>query len=196
MEQYEISAALEPLLGVLKKFNVPYYICGSLASSIYGIARSTQDVDMVSDLRNISVDLFVKLLCEDYFITADMINEAIKDKSSFNLIHLETMIKIDVFILKDDPYHRISLKRLKEDSIDPDKNLIKVNLSSAEDVILSKLHWYKIGNEISERQWLDILGVIKIQGDKLDKKFLLQWSEYLEVDALLKKAFAECDFKI
>ena len=196
MEQNEINAALKPLLNILEQLDIPYYICGSLASSIYGIARSTQDVDLVSDLKIKNAEILVKYLSKDYFITEEMIIEAVKNKSSFNIIHLDTMIKIDVFILKDNPFHRSSLERINEDTIDAEDQLFKVKIISAEDVILSKLHWYKSGNEISERQWLDILGVIKIQESTLDKKYLKKWAEYLDVYELLHKAFSECGIKL
>lgn len=101
MGQNEINTAIKPLLSVLIQLKIPYYICGSLASSVYGIARSTQDVDMVSDLKNNYVNVLVELLSKDYFITEEMINEAIKNKSSFNIINMVAMIKIVVFRLKD-----------------------------------------------------------------------------------------------
>ena len=125
-----------------------------------------------------------------------MIRDAIKSETSFNLIHLDTMFKIDVFILKEDPYSKASFNRIQEDSLDQGKDSLKIFISSPEDVILSKLIWFKLGSEISERQWLDILGVIKIQGDNLDKEYLIQWSKQRDIYDLLRKAFKECDYQI
>jgi hypothetical protein len=68
---------------------------------------------------------------------------------------------------------------------------VQVFLCSAEDIILSKLEWYKSGGSVSDRQWKDILGVIKVQGELLDKKYLLKWAEKLGMEDLLEKAFTE-----
>lgn len=189
----DITKALKPLIKVYDKYNIRYYICGSLASSLYGMARSTQDVDIVSDINFELTDKIVEDLKSDYFILSEMITEAIKYKSSFNLIHLETMIKIDIFILKDEPYHKISIERISDDSIFPDQDSFKVKFSSPEDVILSKLKWYKEGNMISERQWLDVLGIIKVQNEKLDKIYLLKWAEELNILNLLIQAYKESE---
>lgn len=189
----DITKALRPLIKVYDKYNIRYYICGSLASSLYGMARSTQDVDIVSDINLELIDEIVVDLKSDYFILSEMITEAINYKSSFNLIHLETMIKIDIFILKDEPYHKISIERISDDSIFPDQESFKVKFSSPEDVILSKLKWYKEGNMISERQWLDVLGIIKVQNEKLDKIYLFKWAKELSILDLLIQAYKESE---
>jgi len=167
----EINQAVKLFVKTLEQLNVPYYIGGSIASSVYGIARSTMDVDLVSELKSEHVKFLVRALQKDYFIDENMILDAIKNKSSFNLIHLKTMIKIDVLLDESDS--------------------VQVFLRSAEDTILSKLEWYKAGGLISNRQWKDILGIIKVQGELLDKKYLLKWAEELGVDDLLEKAFKE-----
>ena len=196
MEKSEIELALEPIINVFDEMGISYYLCGSLASSAYGLSRTTQDIDLVSDISMGHVNSFVEKLKEKYFIDAEMLRNAIKSETSFNLIHLDTMFKIDIFILKVDPYSKTSFNRIQEDSLDQGKDSLKIFISSPEDVILSKLIWFKLGSEISERQWLDILGVIKIQGDNLDKEYLIQWSKQRDIYDLLRKAFKECDYQI
>ena len=196
MEKSEIELALEPIINVFDDMGISYYLCGTLASSAYGLSRTTQDIDLVSDISIDHVNSFVEKLKEKYFIDAEMIRDAIKSETSFNLIHLDTMFKIDIFILKEDPYSKTSFNRIQEDSLDQGKDSLKIFISSPEDVILSKLIWFKLGSEISERQWLDILGVIKIQGDNLDKEYLIQWSKQRDIYDLLRKAFKECDYQI
>ena len=196
MEKSEIELALEPIINVFDEMGISYYLCGSLASSAYGLSRTTQDIDLVSDISMGHVNSFVEKLKEKYFIDAEMIRDAIKSETSFNLIHLDTMFKIDIFILKVDSYSKTSFNRIQEDSLDQGKDSLKIFISSPEDVILSKLIWFKLGSEISERQWLDILGVIKIQGDNLDKEYLIQWSKQRDIYDLLRKAFKECDYQI
>ena len=187
----EINQAVKLFIKTLEHLNVPYYIGGSIASSVYGIARATMDVDLVSELRKEHVKFLVQVLSKDYFIDENMILDAIKNKSSFNLIHLETMIKIDVFISKERRFDKISFERRKKDKISEESDSIQVFLRSAEDTILSKLEWYKSGGSVSERQWKDILGIIKVQGELLDEEYLREWAEELDVKNLLENAFKE-----
>ena len=187
----EINQAIKLFIKTLEQLNVPYYIGGSIASSVYGIARATMDVDLVSELKQEHVKFLVTALSKDYFIDENMILDAIKNISSFNLIHLETMIKIDVFISAERKFDKISLERRKKDKISEESDSIQVFLRSAEDTILSKLEWYKSGGSVSERQWKDILGIIKVQGELLDEIYLRKWAEELGVKDLLEKALEE-----
>lgn len=189
----DFDKALEPLLKIFSELDISYYICGSLASSAFGISRTTQDIDMVSNINMSLVEILFESLKKDYFIDSEMIREAIDTHSSFNLIHLETMLKIDIFIQKDEIYHRTALNRIQKNKLEQNENSIQVFISSPEDIILSKLVWFKAGNEISERQWLDIIGVIKVQQKNLDLEYLTHWANELNVEKLLKKAFSECE---
>lgn len=187
----EINQAITPFIITLEQLNVPYYIGGSIASSVYGISRATMDVDMVSELKSDHVKFLVQALQKDYFIDENMILDAIKNKSSFNLIHLSTMIKIDVFISSGRMFDKSSFSRRKQDKLSEESDSVRVFLCSAEDTILNKLEWYKLGGSVSERQWKDILGVIKVQGELLDKNYLLKWAKELSVEDLLEKALME-----
>ena len=187
----EISKAIEQFIITLERLNIPYYIGGSIASSVYGIARATIDVDLVSELRQEHVKLLVQGLKTDYFIDEEMIYDAIRNKSSFNLIHLATMLKIDIFISAGRQFDRKSFERRRKDSISDEPGSVQVFLCSAEDTILSKLEWYKSGGNVSERQWKDIIGIIKVQGELLDKYYLHNWAEELGVADLLEKALSE-----
>jgi len=187
----EISKAVELLIKTLEQLDVQYYIGGSIASSVYGISRATMDVDLVSELKQEHVQLLVKALSGDYFIDENMISDAIKNKASFNLIHLQTMIKIDIFIPTGRNFDKVSLERRTKDIISDESDSLQVFLCSAEDTILSKLEWFKSGGSVSERQWKDIIGVIKVQGDLLDKEYLKNWAEKLAIADLMERAFNE-----
>ena len=106
MPPVDIIAAIKPVVEAFKSLNIAYYIGGSIASSAYGIARATMDVDMVAAIKPHHIDLLVQQLESTYYIDAQMIRDAIARQASFNLVHLETMLKVDVLILKDEPYHR------------------------------------------------------------------------------------------
>jgi sugar/nucleoside kinase (ribokinase family) len=188
MKKPDIIVALDMVIGCFEKLGVAYYIGGSVASSAYGIARATMDVDLVADIKTDQVNLLVKALETSYYIDAETIRKAIHRSTSFNLIHLETMIKIDVFIVKDQPYDSESLTRRCADTLDEESSR-EFYLSSAEDIILSKLRWYQGGGGVSEQQWKDVLGVLKVQADKLDLKYLKYWASRLNLSALLNRSF-------
>jgi len=188
----DILLAVQPVIQAFEKLSIPYYIGGSIASSVYGMARATLDVDIIADLKINHIAHLNQILERQYYIDEDMITDAIRTTSSFNLIHLETMIKIDVFIHKDEPYPLEALQRIRKDTFEETAN-VEFYFSSPEDIIIHKLQWYKMGGLISERQWLDVIGVIKVQKDSLDKTYLERWSGKLGLSSLLKEAFDATD---
>jgi hypothetical protein len=196
MKKNEIAEALEPVIKTFDELGILYYIGGSIASSAYGIARTTLDIDMVSNLIPSNIKPLTERLKEKYYIDAEMISEAIKRQSSFNILHLDTMLKIDVFILKSREYSQKAFERKIKDKLEEDPDSISIYLCSPEDIILNKLEWYKSGGEISERQWNDIAGVIKVQSNNLDKEYLRRWASQLELFDLLEKAFSECNLTL
>jgi hypothetical protein len=188
MKKPDIIVALDMVIGCFEKLGIAYYIGGSVASSAYGIARATMDVDLVANVEINQVNRLVKALETDYYINAEMIREAIHRRSSFNLIHLDTMIKIDVFIVKDRPYDSEAFTRRQPDTLDEESSR-KFYLSSPEDIILNKLQWYLKGGGVSEQQWKDVLGVLKVQGGKLDSEYLKHWASRLNLSDLLNRSF-------
>ena len=193
MRTNDLIRALEPVVKLFNDLGVGYYIGGSVASSAYGVARATLDIDLVTPLSLAHVKSLVEGLKSEFYIDEDMISEAIKTKSSFNLIHLESMVKIDVFILKEKPFYKKVFERRIKDTLEDTDSPFAIYLCSPEDVILTKLQWYKIGGKISEHQWLDILGVFKVQHEKLDMQYLKTWAKELSVDDLLDKALKESE---
>jgi len=191
----DIISALNPVIETFEKLNVSYYIGGSVASSIYGMARSTLDVDIVTDIQEFHVPLLMAHLQEEYYIDEDMIKEAIQHHASFNLIHLATAIKIDVFIYTGDPHQQKTFERRLQDRIVENQDK-KYFFPSPEDIIIIKLQWFEMGKRISERQWLDIIGVIKLQGKALDLQYLQSWGTKLGLNDLLLKAFKEAGFEL
>ena len=196
MESSTILLVLKPFIKVLDKLSISYYISGSLASSVFGLPRSTMDVDIVADIQSFHISRLIQSLKSEFYIDADMVKGAIDRLSSFNLIHLETAMKIDVFIQKRGHYQDSALNRKQKDTlIENDKNS-EFYFSSPEDIILNKLAWYEKGSRVSERQWLDVLGVIKVQGNSLDKDYLKNWAQKLAIYNLLVDAFKEAEIQI
>ncbi len=187
MDTHDILLVLEPIIEAFEAFGISYYIGGSVASSAHGIFRATLDVDLVADVRPRHVRLLVKRLESEFYIDEAMLLEAIQRQSSCNLIHLETMNKVDIFILKTTPYSAEAFDRRRKDTLDEEQEL-EFYLATPEDTILHKLDWFRIGGYVSERQWTDVLGVLKVQQENLDMDYLQNWAKELELTDLLEKA--------
>lgn len=186
----EIRAALDPVADALEALGVPYRVGGSVASSAFGIARTTLDIDLVADLRAAHVAPFVARLEADYYIDADMIHDAIRRRASFNLVHLATMLKVDVFVLGHRPFDRAAFDRVVEEPLGDDRGR-SFPLTTPEDIVIHKLDWYRLGGCVSQRQWSDVLGVLKLRSDALDRAHLARWAEELGLTDLLSRALAE-----
>jgi hypothetical protein len=175
---------------LLDELGIPYVIGGSMASIIHGMLRTTMDVDIVADIQLEQVSSFVSGLQDAFYADEQMIQQAIQRQSSFNLIHLSTMFKVDIFIPKRRPFDQQQLGRRVAEQIRPDSDE-QIWVLSAEDIVLAKLDWFRLGGEVSERQWRDILGVLKTQQGALDIDYLKQWAQSLGVADLMARALEE-----
>lgn len=173
----------------LEQLGIPYAVGGSLASSLHGVMRATLDVDIVADMRSEHVPPLVAALAPEFYADDEMMRDAIAHRSSFHLIHYKTAFKVDIFIRKLRAFDRMQLQRRARSVIasDPEQS---VYVTSPEDTILAKLEWYRLGGEVSDRQWRDILGVMKIRAGALDLAYLHQWADELQVADLLDRALA------
>ncbi len=174
----------------LEALGIPYAVGGSLASSLHGVMRSTLDVDIVADMRLEHIQPLVAALSKEFYADDEMMRDAIEHQSSFNLIHYETAFKVDIFIRKARAFDHMQLERRRMSVIatDPEQS---VYVTSPEDVILSKLEWYRMGGEVSDRQWRDIIGVLKTREGELDLDYLRKWANELQVTDLLERALHE-----
>ncbi len=171
----------------LKELNIPYVIGGSWASTLHGIARMTLDSDIVADIQPVHIRALVNALQTDFYISADAIVDAIEHRASFNLIHLESIFKVDIFLPKQRDFDRNQLANRQPQtvSVEPERTAY---FASAEDTILAKLEWFRLGGETSERQWQDVLGILAVQDNRLDYQYLRYQAALLNVDDLLERA--------
>jgi hypothetical protein len=191
MQNEPIEVTLK-VTNVLENLGIPYLISGSLASTLYGMIRTTQDSDIVAEMRIEHLQPFVSALLGEFYLDEEMIAEAIQRHSSFNIIHRETMFKVDVFIPHPRPFLHSQLSRSQKQTF-LFTTEISAKFASPEDTILAKLEWYREGGEVSERQWRDILGVLKTRAGALDLSYLRKWADELEVKILLEHALKELE---
>ena len=178
------------VVDALEQVGARYVIGGSLASTIHGVVRTTLDTDIVADLTLKQAQPFAELLTSAFYLDLGAIRHAIRQRSSFNMIHLATMFKVDIFIPKQTPFDRQQLERRQPWAADPDSDRL-IYVATPEDTVLAKLVWYRQGDEISDRQWRDILGVLVVQGERLDLAYMRRWAASLDVSDLLERALAE-----
>jgi hypothetical protein len=148
------------------------------------------DADLVAEVQMKHIEPLVQALGNAFYADVEMMREAVRQHSSFNVIHLDTMFKVDVFVAKPREFDRSQLARRQSYVLSEDP-LRRAYITSAEDIVLAKMEWYHIGGRISDRQWRDILGVMKVQQDRLDHEYLRRMATTLGVSELLEQALAE-----
>jgi hypothetical protein len=178
------------VVDALERLGVGYHIGGSWASSIHGVPRQTQDIDIVAELRPDFVGRLVAALGEGFYADEASARGAAHARTSFNLIHLDTGVKVDVFVRGDAPFDREEFARHRSEVVRADPEC-RAFVKSPEDTILRKLQWYRQGGETSDRQWGDVLGIVRTQGERLDGTYLRRWSEELGVGDLVERLFAD-----
>lgn len=160
-----------------------------MASSFTGIARFTQDADLVAELRPAHAQALASTLEPAYYVDRERIARAIVGRRSFNAIHLATVFKVDVFVAADSAFAREAFERRVEIRV-PDLGRA-LYFSSAEDIVLQKLQWFTEGGGVSERQWYDLQGVLRLQRQALDLAYLQSWAVRLGLAELLRRALDE-----
>jgi hypothetical protein len=180
------------LLAALDRLEIQYMVAGSGASSVYGFWWATGDIDLVAKLTQDDIDPLVEVLRPDFYIDEEQIRQALQHRRAFNVIHLASSFKFGIFPLGPGRFEQMQFARRRfeeSDKFGPEP--LEFSVASPEDVILSKLNWYRLGGCTSENQWNDILGVIAVKRNELDMGYLHEWADYLKIRDLLEQAFAE-----
>lgn len=175
---------------ILEDLGITYVLGGSLASTIHGEPRATLDVDLAVDLRPEHLEPLRQRLGDDFYADGRGLERAIEEHGSVNLIFLASSLKVDLFVPPPEGIHlkkwtrrqRVVLQR------DPEQSIW---VTDPEDIILQKLDWYRQGGGVSDSQWRDVLGVLKVQGDRLDGDYLQEWAARMNLEQLLDRALVE-----
>jgi hypothetical protein len=178
-------AVLKKVSLSLNELGIPYMVTGSIAASFYSEPRMTRDIDLVVEIKGTDIEKLVKKFRPDFYIDEKMIKEAIQHESLFNIIHNETMVKVDFVVRKDSEYRKVEFGRRRTIAIDG----VSVGLVTAEDLVLSKLLWAK--DSQSEFQMRDVSNILRTQKN-LDMIYIKRWSETLGIAELLNKVSTKC----
>lgn len=182
---------------ILEPLQIPYVVGGSVASSLLGENRATQDLDLVINISMSQSQLLIKAMEGDFYISEIAVIEAIEKaknfprEACFNVINLASIEKADIFVMNSDDPFSISTMNRRQSYVVSEEDQRAIYIYSAEDIILQKLSWYQLSGSGLEKQWRDVLGVLKVQGERLDFHYLNEWAEILSINDLLIQALLE-----
>jgi hypothetical protein len=171
---------------ILDEFGIPYALGGSLASSLIGEPRSTVDVDIAIKLEHEAGAALLERASAEFYVPFESARVAIQAHSSFNLIDTAHGLKVDLFVLGDGLLDRMQIERHIAVTIPGVADRIWV--TSPEDQVLRKLDWYRSTGNESERQWRDVVGILRVHGDLMDRGYLVETARALDLGALLDDA--------
>lgn len=179
------SEVIEHVINKMNALNLKYMLVGSVAASIHGFVRDTHDLDVVIALAPESITPFEDALGEGFYFDPEMAQEAVNRHDMFNVIHYDSGVKVDFWMLKEEDFARLQFER-RQPAV---AGGIETFVESPEDTVISKLQWYRISP--SERQLSDVKGILIVNKESLDYDYLREWARKQRVDDLLEPMIKE-----
>jgi hypothetical protein len=187
----DILQIVRQVCDVFEEIGIPYILGGSVAASPFGLSRLTKDIDIAARIRAEHVEPLVNAFEPEYYIVAESIQDAIVHRDMFNLIHLEKVWKVDIFVLGDDDWSQNQLRRRSKRRISEDEDSPEPFTTSLEDIVLQKIKWLHEGHGISNQQRQDIQLLLRRNTDRLDSLYMREWASHLGVSDGLNEALNE-----
>lgn len=186
-EPDDLVDALTPVVDAFNKLKIPHCVGGSIASSFHGAVRSTMDVDLLCELTKEQIPHFLNCFdAQQFYVSESAVRDAVERTSCFNLIHLPTSFKVDVFVSRRRTFDQNRMNRATQEQLGEERFIV-VPMTTAEDSIISKLEWYRKSDETSERQWDDVSRLILLLGSTADFDYMRTAAELVGVDDLLSR---------
>jgi hypothetical protein len=161
-----------------------YALVGSMASSLQGDPRSTNDIDFVTTLSADRIRAFVEAIGAEFDVDEDALAVSLRSGGSWNIFYLPWMTKIDLFALENSELRRTQLSRAIAIPVEGGSLFVL----RPDDTVLSKLIWYRDGGGVSDQQWRDIIGVLRVSAKEIDDFYLDDWAAREGLTDLLRRA--------
>jgi hypothetical protein len=178
---------------ILAEMGIRYVIGGSVASSLIGEPRSTLDLDIMIEVDEGTARALAARLKEDFYVDDDDAADAVRFRSSFNAIEYATSMKVDFFPAEPTSFARGQLDRRRAMTLPAHDATVYVY--APEDLAVRKLMWFRLGGGVSDRQWRDVVGILKIGTARLDFDLLRRSAEEAGVSELLDRALVDAGLR-
>ena len=176
---------------IFDRLNLRYAVGGAVAGTLLGEPRATHDLDLVAEIGVSDLERLLDAFEEaGFYVPRAAARAAVDARRSFNIVHRDSALKVDIFVAGRTALDHEELRRRESLPVSSDAT-DRLYVATAEDLVLQKLRWYREGGEVSDRQWRDVLGLVKAQGPRLDRVWLARWADRLGVDDLLRRAMIE-----
>ncbi len=172
---------------LFERLGVPYVLAGGVATIVYGEPRSTLDVDFAVHLAAEQALRLPAVAGATFFVQSEAPIEAARAMSMFNMVHTASYMKIDVHVVPRTGIHKMEIERGRWQRLGPG-HPDEIRIATPEDIVLQKLRWYADADCTSQKQWRDVLGILKMRGHSLDFEYLATWAPTLGVRDLLDRA--------
>jgi hypothetical protein len=190
VDKGEVLSVLFTVCRWSQRSGYAYQEGGSFPSSVHGVPRQTRGIDLVVDLPDAAAPAIERDFSDEFYVDAIQVRRAVREGRSFNLVHLETGLKVGVFFAGETEFDAIEVERSVEVVFDEHSGE-SVSVKFAEDNVLRKRLWYEQAGRLSDQQWTDVLGVVMLQGESLDCAHLQAWPARLGIGEVLERALTD-----